>query len=230
MRPSSSILLFAALAAPLAACYDDDDCYECDWLEFHEVEPNNLPEQANWIGTLYPGDLVAIEGRLSEFTPDLLDGFAMSSGDAIGIQFSLWESTSGADFDVGLYDPDTGQYIAWWETSNHPETGAFTIWGPGKDVHLVVSPFLGESAYRLEIYVYPACCPDGAAPGTVEADGAPTALRPFSPQRWTHYAAAEPLASASQIVPALPGELIEIDPRTGTVQRQPLLIRPLRLR
>src|SRR5204862_7646553 len=76
MRLPPEALLLAALV-PLAACYEDDDhCHDCGPPVFFEIEPNDVPAQANSLGTLYPGDWLAIEGRLSEFGPDLLDGFS----------------------------------------------------------------------------------------------------------------------------------------------------------
>jgi len=225
MSTRSTILLLAALA-PLAACYDDDDdCYDCGGPPvYFEIEPNNVPAQANFLGTLYPGDWLAVEGRLSEFLPDLLDGFALRSGTAIHVQFALYELSSGADFDVCLYDPDTGQYVFCWETDSHPETGAFTIHGGGKDVHLVLSPFLGDAQYRLEIFVYDACCSDEAAQ-LVEGDGERMPLRPFSSERWSRYAA--PVEPKAQLPRSLPGQLIEVDPETGELRRTPLLVQPL---
>lgn len=221
MSTQCRILLLAALA-PLAACYDDDDdCYDCGPPVYLEIEPNDVPAQANFLGTLYPGDWLAIEGRLSEFGPDLLDGFSLRSGTAIHVQFALYEASSGADFDVCLYDPDSGQYVFCWETSSHPETGAFTIHGGGKDVHLVVSPFLGDASYRLEVFVYDACCPDQPQ-GALAGDGERIPLRPFSAERWARYAAAiEPQGPAGR---ALPGMLIEVDLETGELRRTPLLV------
>ena len=224
MSTRSKLLLLAALA-PLAACYDDDDdCYDCGPPVYLEIEPNDLPAQANFLGTLYPGDWIAIEGRLSEFGPDLLDGFSLRSGTAIHVQFALYEASSGADFDVCLYDPDTGQYVYCWETASHPESGAFTIHGGGKDVHLVLSPFQGDAPYRLEIFVYDACCSDQALQ-MVEGDGERTPLRPFSAERWSRYAA--PVAAETPLPQFLPGELIEVDLETGALRRTPLLVQPL---
>jgi hypothetical protein len=225
MRLPPEALLLAALV-PLAACYEDDDhCHDCGPPVFLEIEPNDVPAQANSLGTLYPGDWLAIEGRLSEFGPDLLDGFTLRSGTAIQIQFALYEGASGADFDVCLYDPDTGQYVYCWETSAHPETGAFSILGPGKDVHLVLSPFLGDAPYRLELYVYDACCYDATQGITIEGDGERMPLRPFSSDRWARYAAASRAEEA--LARLLPGELIEIDPASGELTRTPLVLQPL---
>lgn len=225
MRFPAEALLLAALV-PLAACYDDDDdCHDCGPPVFFEIEPNDVPAQANSLGTLYPGDWLAIEGRLSEFGPDLLDGFSLRSGTAIQIQFALYEGVSGADFDVCLYDPDTGQYVYCWETAAHPETGAFSIFGPGKDVHLVLSPFLGDAPYRLEIFVYDACCADESQGLVIEGDGERLPLRPFSSGRWARYAAASRTEEAPALV--LPGELIEFDPTSGELSRTPLVVQPL---
>jgi hypothetical protein len=227
MRPRLEVLLLAALV-PIAACYDDDDdCYDCGPPVYVEIEPNDLPAQANLLGTLYPGDWLAIEGRLSEID-DLLDGFSLRSGTAIQIQFALYEGVSGADFDVCLYDPDTGQYVFCWETSAHPEAGGFSILGPGKDVHLVLSPFLGDAPYRLELYVYDACCYDETKGIVLAGDGERAALRPFSAERWARYAAQ--IRPEEPVLHTLPGTLIEIDPATGELRRSPLRVQPLPFR
>jgi len=223
MRQPLQVVLLALVAAPLApACYQ---VHSGDgWQELYEVEPNDQPSQANWIGTLLPGDTLAVQGRIDELGPDLLDGFAMRSGAPIHVQFALWAAQPGADLDVCLYDPDLGEYIACWETSAQPETGAFTIYGAGKNVHLVVSSYLGDSAYRLEVRVYDTCCMDTLAPGDIVADGILAAHRAGTAARWARYGEQPALEPAQARRLVLPGEVLEIDLESGAILRQPALI------
>jgi hypothetical protein len=232
MRIQPQALLLALAVAPLVGACDDDDCYDCSgWQDVYEVEPNDLPSQANWLGTLYPGDRIAIRGRISELGPDLLDGFALRSGTAIGVQFALWADVPGADLDLCLYDPDLGAYVACWETSAHPEAGGFSILGPGKDVHLVVSSFLGDSTYTLELWIYETCCGDGAAPeGGVLTDASAGPHRAGTEDRWAAYLAGEQAATEPEPRVLRPGHLIEIDLDSGAIRRRPLLLEELPLR
>lgn len=228
MRPRLQALLLALAAVPLVGACDDDDCFECGgWQDVYEVEPNDQPFQANWLGSLYPGEDIAVHGRITQYGPDLLDGFAMRSGGPIHVQFALWADAPGADLDVCLYDPDLGDYIACWETPAHPETGAFSIFGAGKDVHLVVSSWLGDSAYTLELRVYDACCGDEAPPGGVFADGLAAPHRAGSEQRWARYALGDHVLSAERPRLVLPAEVVEVDLASGAVLRRPAVVEPL---
>jgi len=230
MQLPPKALLIVLLTLPVAGCYESTGCGSCGWLSLFEVEPNDLPHQANWLGDLYPEDALAIDGRITQFGPDLLDGFALRSGAPIHVQFALWADQPGADLDVCLYDPDLGQYIACWETSAHPETGAFTIWGAGKEVHLVVSSYLGDSSYRFEVQVYSACCPDGPAPAAIETDTLAGPHRLGTEERWARYAAQARAEAAAAPRSVVPGELIEIDLESGELRRRPLVLEPLGMR
>jgi hypothetical protein len=215
------LLIPASLALP--GC--DDDCNACSgWTDAYEIEPNDLPAEANWLGTLYPGDALAIHGRITQLGPDLLDGFALRSGAPIYVEFALWADQPGADLDLCLYDPDTGQYIYCWETPAQPEVGNFTIFGAGKDVHLVVSSFLGDSDYRLEVAVYTPCCPPDEAQGLIQADGMPGPHREGTDALWSLYLPSGPTARGEPVRLVLPGELVEVDLASGELRREPLLL------
>lgn len=146
---------FAAWALPLflTACYDDDDddCGSCDDLVVYESEINDSSAQADWIGVVYPGQALSIRGHVTKSGPDLFDGFAFVTGAPLQIDVSLWADAWGADLDLCVWDPVFGQYVTCFETAAQPESGSFLVLEAGKEIHLVVRSFAGDSAYWLDV-------------------------------------------------------------------------------
>jgi len=165
MRPAALALLPFALLG----CYDDD-CDDCDGDEvvaFLELEPNDLPPQANHFGLLYPGERFYIDGSVRDDAGDPFDGFAFTASEPIHVDFQLFHGDPGSDLDVCLYDPLLDQTLACWATADRPERGGVDVFEGGLDFHLVVESFAGDAPYSLEIVVFRlASQPLGAAGGS----------------------------------------------------------------
>lgn len=171
-----------ALPLLLVGCYDDDyDCTPCDDNVVYESEVNDHAAVANWIGVLYPGDALSIRGHVTQFGPDLFDGFAFVTGAPMQIDVSLFADVVGADLDLCVWDPAFGQFVACFETAVDPESGSFVVLEANKEIHLVVRSFQGDSAYWLDVFGLAA--PYGAL-------ALPAQAPQRAPQSWEAYAPA----------------------------------------
>ena len=122
-----------------------------------EIEPNDNALDADYIGEVFPGDRVEIEGHITECCPDAYDGFAFYAGGPVELVVTLFEDAAGADLDFCIYDPGIDAVVACWETDAHPETGVFNFAG-GAEFHVVVRSYLGDSSYllRMDVNALPA--------------------------------------------------------------------------
>lgn len=184
---------FAACALPLlltACTHDDyDDCASCDDLVVYESEVNDSSAQADWIGVLYPGQALSIRGHVTQYGPDLFDGFAFVTGAPMQIDVSLWADAWGADLDLCVWDPVFRQYVTCFETAAQPESGSFLVLEAGKEIHLVVRSFVGDSAYWLDVA-------GAAADYGLQAAQTPSTER--APGAWDAYG---PASAAAQTAP-----------------------------
>lgn len=142
-----------------------------------ESEPNDTAYDANYIGELYVGDYVVIEGDITECCVDPYDGFAFFAAEPMQITVTLTELAS-ADLDFCVYDPSIDEIVACWETDLHPEWGFFNV-GYASDLQLVVASYAGASGYTLEISASPiTAAPDlPGAPGRGEPPSESTLRR-----------------------------------------------------
>jgi hypothetical protein len=153
MRSALPFLLLVGLTA----CYDDDDdggdC--CPIPTFVELEPNDDPADANYMGVIAPGDRFFIEGFVRDDLGDPFDGFAFTANQPLHVDFQLFMESTAVDLDICLYDPQLGQTLACWATDQQPERGGVDVDTGGLDFHLVVESFIGDASYSLEIVVQP---------------------------------------------------------------------------
>ncbi|HVS17413.1 MAG TPA: hypothetical protein VMT18_02350 [Planctomycetota bacterium] len=142
-----------ALPLALAGCSKHyTPCTTCDDTVVYETEINDTAAQADWMGLVYPGDMLSIRGHVTQFGPDQFDGFAFVTGAPLSIDLELWADVHGADLDLCVWDPVFGTYVACFETASHPESGQVVILEANKEFHLVVRSFHGDSAYWLDVF------------------------------------------------------------------------------
>lgn len=211
-------ILLLALPLLLTGCFDDDydDCSTCGANVLYETEVNDTAPQADWIGVLYPGDVLSIRGHVTQFGPDLFDGFAFVTGAPMQIDVALWADVPAADLDLCVWDPVFGAYVTCFETSSSPEGGSFVVLEAGKEIHLVVRAFHGDSAYWLDVV------------GLSTVYGAQAAPEPPAPRvqgAWDAYAPA-PVAS-EDVEPGREAVLLEIAVDGSLISSVPARVVPL---
>ena len=116
----------------------------------HEAEINDQAWSANVIGPLRPGDQLRIRGAIGALGPDLFDGFAFFSAQALDLEFILTPDDPFADLDLCVFDPPSNAFTLCFASPAQPEVGVFTL-PAGVDFHLVVESFAGDSAYWLDL-------------------------------------------------------------------------------
>lgn len=152
-RPPLALPL-AALAL-LLACHPHPGAAPAPRTTYlHEVEVNDTPGAANWVGELRVGEQLVIDGDVTECCPDPFDGFSLFATGPMTLRLVLRELAPGADLDLALYLPAIDEVVAAFETPLHPEIGHLDVHGP-LEVHAVVRSFTGDSPYRLEILALP---------------------------------------------------------------------------
>jgi len=176
---TQSALALAALAAAGCVHSHDDDHHHVPVLT--ESEPNDEACCADDFGVLAPGDFLSIHGFITDGGYDLYDGFAFTAWEPISVEFQLF-AESGADLDVCLFDPQLGIVVDCFESPFNPETGVAHVLAGGADFHLVVNSFAGDSAYTLELAVFPLYLAGAsAAPALAAAPGAALAAGGHAP-------------------------------------------------
>lgn len=200
-----------------------------------ESEPNDFAPDANFFGSVLPGDHFIVEGSVFDPLFDPFDGFAFVADVPCTVEFFLHADDPFADFDLCVYDPAIDDFVACWETAANPESGFISIVDPGVEFHLVVSPFSGLGFYALEVFVSEL---DGVAAFSASADGEPESSiqassdpgpgRPELKAERRAYFAPEPLSSArpGEEEPEIAGTLVEFDPSDGQVRQRTLIRLP----
>jgi len=207
MRPAAISARIATLALPLTlalGCDHCNDCHDSGPATLFESEPNDLPQDADFAGTLFVGQHFFIEGFITDRGSDPFDGFAFTAGEPLHVDFQLFIDNALADLDVCLYDPLLDQTLACFATDQNPEQGGVDVTAGGLDFHLVVESFTGESSYGLEIVVLPAVALTAAPSSATDApalrasgDGVLEGRRPAARDDYRRHA---PLASAPRRV------------------------------
>jgi hypothetical protein len=206
----------ALAASCLAGCihHSHDDKH----LFLSESEPNDGACCADHFGLLEPGDFLAIHGFITDDGFDPFDGFAFTAWEPISVDFRLYADQPGADLDVCLYDPQLGVTVDCFESPFNPETGTAHVFAGGADFHLVVNSFAGDTAYTLELEVFPLFA-DGAAlaAGAVAGAGHATLEKADRSRDFgAYHPAPPPLARRTE--PALvldAGEIVLLDLESG---------------
>lgn len=120
---------------------------------FIENEPNDFVGEANWIGDLRPGRHFVIDG-FSEYGFDPADGFAFWVDRPSEIEVILTMHDPVSNLDLCVFEPDQGQYVFCFDGFGNPESGYFEVFDADFEMHLVVEPEFGASAYTLEVIAY----------------------------------------------------------------------------
>lgn len=221
--------LLIALLAPLSlACRGRVTVAAGGTLVWYEDEPNNAVEDANWFGTLYPGDEIFIDGSISDPCCDPFDGFAFVSSGPLLVEFYLAIDNPSADLDVCIYDAYEDDITLCFESEGTLyEEGVFEVLYDASEFHFVVSTYDFPSNYRLEIYTYPlyAATPAPEQPLELEALTAPLRSRapeapasPKAPSRHRTYFRAEEEAAVDpvtdEVVSAVGTAIVELSDGT----------------
>jgi hypothetical protein len=168
-------LALCLLTSLVACCHADHDSHSGSVTigggggPAHEVEPNDDAFNANYLGAIAPGEFIQIQGHITECCHDEYDGFAFYALGPVSVRITLHESNPFADLDFAVYIPEINDFVAAWETDNHPEFGIFDFVGPG-EFHIVINSWIGDSSYLLDVDVQP------LFPATPSPDGGPESL------------------------------------------------------
>jgi hypothetical protein len=218
----SGLIPCVACLSIQTGCHVSHGCEECSTtVVLVEQEPNDWAAVANFAGFLSPGDRFEIHGHVAEWGPDLFDGFAFVTAEPCHVEVRLWIEDPSADLDLCLYDPQVGGFAFCFETSANPEAGSFEILQAGKEFHLVVTSFVGASAYRLDVEAFEPL-PIPAAGGSQPGPAGWRATSPSTPglrRDRSAYAARGPAHEPPlpEVVSFVPGLLI--DPQSGATRR-----------
>ena len=230
-RMTARIAALGVVAVIATGCTYDDDCYSCSIPVFHEVEPNNSVLQPNDLGFIGPGDHVRIRGHVSDFGPDLFDGFLFTTAVPCDVEVVLSIDNPFADLDLCVYDPLFGGYTFCFETPYNPETGLFSVFNSFEDFHLVVESYVGDSSYTLDVYGHPLSFPLQAGDESRRMQASPAlAAMPADPARAEgrdlYFRDSEQEDPGLEVVPVFPGVLIEIDEEGETRETRVRLREP----
>lgn len=140
---------------------------------YQEAEPNDSPFHADWFGGLYAHENFFIEGHVDAFGPDVYDHFEFVADEPIGVEFWLDAWTPGADVDLCLVDPETGDVLACYDSPYGSESGYFTVDWPGRRFVLMVETWVYDTGYSLEIATYHHSSQPGEDGGGVPSAGVP---------------------------------------------------------
>ena len=115
-----------------------------------EREPNATPLTAQFLSDLFVDDCVAVDGSL--FDPLDVDSYRVLVQESLTLVVTL-EHSPFVDFDVQLFDADTGQLIVDCGSNVVPEGCAvsFVVRGFDIAVDVVVSSVLGAGTYTLTL-------------------------------------------------------------------------------
>jgi hypothetical protein len=142
------------LAGVLGGCdgddHDDDHHGGAGCFLFGEVEPNATPLTAQFLGDLFVDDCVAVAGNL--FDPADVDSYRVFVQETLTLVVTL-DHSPFVDFDVQLFDADTGQLIVDCGINVVPEgcVVQFAVHGFDIAVDVVVTSFIGAGTYTLTL-------------------------------------------------------------------------------
>jgi hypothetical protein len=188
----------------------------------YEVEPNGTAATANGVGPIRPGDYFPIRGHVSDFGPDLFDGFAFVSDVPLEVEVVLTADHPAADLDFCVFDPFLGEFIGCFETPWNPEVGYVTVFEPGVEFHLVVSSYRGSSGYTLEVIGRELCC-EPEALGRIAGERLRAREASEETRRaafWSAYVPPVAVARSDEqaVLPLVRGVVVSIDPDSGEIE------------
>lgn len=231
---ATTVLSSVFLAVLLPACSGRVAVAPVGSPVWYESEPNDFASNANWFGSLRPGDQIIIDGRITGECCDPFDGFAFVSDGPILVEFYLDIFNPAADLDVCIYDAFEGATVLCFDRPGTLfEDGAFEVIYDDAEFHFVVSTYDFPSDYRLEINAYPLYAATAApelAPGSALRSRSPEALqvpeaapgsKPVQRHR-DYFTAREPEVVEDVPVAAIGTALLELS--DGTVIEQPFAV------
>jgi hypothetical protein len=142
------------LAGAMGGCggddHDGDDDAIAGCFLFGEVEPNATPTTAQFLGDLFVDDCDIVEGSL--FNPADVDSYRVLVQESLTLTVTL-DHSPFVDFDVQLFDADTGQLIVDCGINVAPEICVvpFVLRGFDIAVDVVVTSFSGAGTYTLTL-------------------------------------------------------------------------------
>src|SRR5215475_8823229 len=115
-----------------------------------EQEPNDTPLTAQFLGDLIIGDCVAVAGSL--FDPADVDSYRVFIQESLHLVVTLDHSPL-VDFDLQLFDADTGQLILDCGSNVVPEVCVvpFVVHAHDIAVDVVVTSVVGAGTYTLTL-------------------------------------------------------------------------------
>jgi hypothetical protein len=151
-----SLAGFLLLAGVLSGCGGDDHDEEphargrC--ILFDEREPNDTPPSAQILDPGFTGDCVIVEGDL--FVPTDVDTYGILIEETLTLVVTI-DHSPGVDFDVLLFDADTGVLLQDCGLAVVPEVCAVSFGVPAGDlaVDVVVTSVVGAGPYTLTLDV-----------------------------------------------------------------------------
>jgi len=126
----------------------DNDSGVC--LLFGEVEPNATALTAQFLGDLFVDDCFIVAGSIFDVTD--VDSYRVFVQESLTLVVTLDHSPL-VDFDVQLFDADTGQLISDCGIAVVPEVCAVSFVVRSRDiaVDVVVTSFIGAGTYTLTL-------------------------------------------------------------------------------
>lgn len=115
-----------------------------------EAEPNDSPDTAHRLGELRPGDVIVVHGHTTAVdSSDPFDGFEIFAPERVAVTATMeFPDIGGNDFDMGVYDLASLQFVENFLAVSAPEIGVFHAKGA---FDLVVNAYAGEGDYVLTI-------------------------------------------------------------------------------
>jgi hypothetical protein len=143
------------LAGALAGCSGDGDHHEGPPVSggcvlVGEQEPNATSLTAQFLGDLLVGDCVAVAGSI--FDPVDGDSYRVLIAESLDLVVTL-DHSPFVDFDLLLFDADTGQLILDCGLNVVPEVCVvpFVVLARDIAVDIVITPIVGAGTYTLTL-------------------------------------------------------------------------------
>ncbi|MBI3329564.1 MAG: hypothetical protein HYZ81_23025 [Nitrospinae bacterium] len=144
------LMIAGALGGCSGGDHDDGHHDSSDCVLFPEVEPNATPLTAQFLGDMFFGDCVAVAGNIFDATD--VDSYRVLVQEDLTLVVTL-DHSPRVDFDILLFDADTGQLIRDCGVAVVPEVCAVSFVVRSRDiaVDVVVAPFIGAGPYTLTL-------------------------------------------------------------------------------
>jgi hypothetical protein len=147
------LLMLAGVSGGCNGDDDDDDHHTRDrCILFGEQEPNDTTLIAQILDPGFKGDCAIVEGVLSATTD--VDSYAILVEETLTLVVSVDHSLA-VDFDVLLFDADTGRLILDCGSAAVPEVCVvpLVVRGRDLDIDVVVTSVVGTGPYTLTLDV-----------------------------------------------------------------------------